>query len=131
MTQVTLYPGKAVVSGVIPIDNGALRPRFLAQGASRRLERARNGVDSRKARERDPVSSSGGKGIPSRNWGLSPGKAVAYNAAGAHFKFERPLSFAQQLGGSGGRFPKGCHLALQFCIGSLLDCPFALKPLQD
>jgi hypothetical protein len=25
---VTLYPGKAVVSGVIPIDNGALRPLF-------------------------------------------------------------------------------------------------------
>ena len=30
VTGVTLYPGKAVVSGVIPIDDGGLRPLFRA-----------------------------------------------------------------------------------------------------
>ena len=34
VTQVALYPGKAVVSGVIPIDNGALRPLFAGPPGS-------------------------------------------------------------------------------------------------
>jgi hypothetical protein len=45
VTEVTLYPGRAVVSGVIPIDDGGLRPLYRAPARSPRRA-ARRQVDA-------------------------------------------------------------------------------------